>query len=97
MIQRELVLKKLKELKNELNDKFSIEKIALFGSVARDEATENSDIDITILKMKKKDYFKRAKAVYFLEKELNQKVDLGYFDSIRNIIQMEIKKDMIYV
>lgn len=35
----------LRELKKELNDMFGIEEIAVFGSVARDDNTQNSDID----------------------------------------------------
>lgn len=94
---RDELLDKLSAVKSDLNEKFGIEQIALFGSYARDEATENSDVDITILKMKQKDYFKRAKAIYFLEEKLDKKVDMGYFDSIRAVIQRQIKKDLVYV
>jgi len=90
-------IEKLKSLKKLLSEKFGIEKIAVFGSVARDEAKEDSDIDIAIIDMKQKDYFKRVEAKYFLEKHLNRTVDIGYFDSMRKIIQQEIQKDMIYV
>ncbi len=94
---RDELLDKLIAVKSELNEKFGIEQIALFGSYARDEATERSDIDLTIVKMKKKDYFTRAKAIYFLEKQLGKKVDMGYFDSTRTALQHQIKQDMIYV
>jgi predicted nucleotidyltransferase len=91
------IINSLRELKVELSKKFGIEQIVLFGSYARDDATANSDIDIAILKIKKKDYFKRVQAKYFLEEKLNKKVDLGYFDSIRTIIKDQIRKEMIYV
>ena len=87
----------LYKLKQHLNEKFGIQKIAVFGSVARDEATQESDIDIAILEMKEKNYFKRVEAKYFLESQLHRKVDIGYFDTMRKIIQDEIKKDFIYV
>jgi hypothetical protein len=87
----------LKNLKTNLNTMFGIEKIAVFGSVARDEANINSDIDIAIIKIKEKNYFIRLEAKEYLEKHLNKKVDLGYFDSMRKVIQESIKKDMIYV
>ncbi|TYB33016.1 MAG: hypothetical protein FXF49_08435 [Flexistipes sinusarabici] len=51
------ILRFLKQHKQELNDKFGIEEIALFGSYARNEAREDSDVDIVILKIKDKDYF----------------------------------------
>jgi predicted nucleotidyltransferase len=91
------LLTKLHSLKNELKQQFGIEEIALFGSYARGEADEDSDIDIAIMKVNKKDYFKRIEAKYYLEDLLQKKVDIGYFDSIRPIIQKYIKKDLVLV
>ena len=91
------IYNKLKELKPILKERFGIEEFAIFGSVARGEEKENSDIDIAIIKMKEKDYFKRVSAKYFLEEKLKKKVDLGYYDSIRPIIKTFISKDLIYV
>ena len=91
------ILAKLQKVKDELKQEFGIEEFALFGSYARGEEKEDSDIDIAILKMEKKNFFKRLKAKEFLEKYLSKKVDIGYFDSIRPIIKKRIKQDMIYV
>ena len=87
----------LSSIKNELKQKFGIEEIALFGSYARDEANEESDVDIAIMKVDNKDYFNRIQAKYYLEKLFQKKVDIGYFDSMRPIIQKYIKKDLILV
>ena len=43
------LLVKLDSLKDELKQKFGIEEMALFGSYARGEAKEDSDIDIAVL------------------------------------------------
>jgi hypothetical protein len=91
------LIEKLRKLKPVLKEKYGIEEFAVFGSVARGDDTENSDIDIAIIKMKEKDYFKRVYAKYFLEKELCKKVDLGYYDSIRPIFKKHINKDLINV
>jgi predicted nucleotidyltransferase len=91
------IILKLQKVKNELKNRFGIEEFALFGSYARGEAKEDSDIDIAILKMRKKSFFQRVEAKEFLEKYLNKKVDIGYFDSIRPIIKKRIKEEMIYV
>ncbi|TET88562.1 MAG: hypothetical protein E3J96_03120 [Sulfurovum sp.] len=48
------LLSKLQSIQYELREKFGIEKIALFGSYAKDEAHQKSDIDIVVIKMKKK-------------------------------------------
>ncbi len=91
------LLSKLQQVQGELKNKFGIEKIGLFGSYARDEANEDSDIDIAIMSVEKKDYFMRIEAKYYLEELLQKKVDIGYFDSIRPIIQKYIKKDLVLV
>jgi len=96
MTTNELILK-LNNVKDELKNRFGIEEIALFGSYARGEATEESDVDIAILKMQKKDLLKRLQAKDFLEQQLNKKIDMGYLDSMRTFIKNRIKKDLIYV
>ena len=96
-MKRETILRILREKKEELAQRYGIEEIALFGSRARNEATEESDIDLVILRSRSKDYFKRAEAKYFLERQLGKKVDLGYFDSIRPVIRKRIENDLIHV
>ncbi len=96
MTTNELIIH-LKRVKGELKSRFGIEEIALFGSYARGEATEQSDVDIAILKMQKKDILKRLEAKAFLEAQLNKKIDIGYLDSMQTFIKNRIKKDLIYV
>ena len=93
---KESVLKILKENKNDLKAKFDVQKIGLFGSFARDEANEKSDIDI-IIKVNKKDFFKRFYIKEYLEKLFNKKVDVGYLESIRTPIKKIVEKELIYV
>jgi uncharacterized protein len=45
---REDIIQKLKEVKPLLQQKFDLTELALFGSYARNEQTENSDIDIMV-------------------------------------------------
>jgi len=91
------LLTTLSNVKGELQEQFGIAKIALFGSYARDEASSDSDVDIAIIQIERKDYFNRVEAKYYLEELLDKRVDIGYFDSMRPIIQKYIKKDMILI
>jgi predicted nucleotidyltransferase len=91
------ILNRLKKLKPILREKFGIQEFAVFGSVARGEDDKNSDIDIVILRMKKRRLSLRLEAAKFLEKELNRKVDIGYFDSMKSYIRKKIKEDFVYV
>ena len=96
MTKTELLIK-LTNIKNELQEQFGISQIALFGSYAKDNATNTSDVDIAIIKTSKKDYFLLLDAKRFIENVLQKKVDLGYFDSIRPFVKKRIQKDLIYV
>lgn len=93
----ENIINKLRKLKFVLKEQFGIEEFAVFGSVARGEDTEESDIDIAVIKAKKKNYFDLLEAKYFLMEKLNKNIDIGYYDSIRPIFKKYINKDMIYV
>lgn len=91
------IIQKLKELKPILKERYGIEEFAIFGSVARGTAKENSDIDIAILKMKLKSGFDLIKAKKFLQEQLNRKVDIGTFKSMKTFIKEKIQKEFIYV
>ena len=91
------LLAKLQSLKDELKQQFGIEEIALFGSYARGEADEDSDVDIVILKAKERKLVNRLNAIKMIENKLGKKVDMGYFDSMKTFIQNRIQKDFLYV
>lgn len=96
MTTNELIID-LKNIKDELREKFGIEQIALFGSYARGEAKDESDIDIAVISMKEKNYFTLVSAMQYLEKRLHKKIDMGFFDSIRPFVKKRIQQDLIYV
>ena len=82
--------------KQKFKKEFGVEKIGLFGSFARDEATKDSDIDL-VIDMKPKSLKKRLSLKQKIETELQTNVDLGYLSSLRNFIAKKKKKDLIYV
>lgn len=47
-MKQSIALQILKRIKPLLTQQFGVERLALFGSTARDEATENSDVDILV-------------------------------------------------
>ena len=96
MTTNELIID-LKNIKDELREKFGIEQIALFGSYARGEAKDESDIDIAVISMKEKNYFTLISAMQYLEKRLHKKIDMGFFDTIRPFVKKTIQQYLIYV
>ncbi|KIM09457.1 MAG: hypothetical protein KU28_02305 [Sulfurovum sp. PC08-66] len=96
MMTKTDILDFLRGHEKELYDRFGIKKIALFGSYAKDEAREDSDIDLAIVEIDKKDYFNRVEAKYFLEEQFQKSVDIGYLDSMRNFLKKRVQEEMIY-
>jgi len=93
----EKIINELRSLKPVLKEKFGIEEFIVFGSVARGEDRDESDIDIAITKAKKKNYFDLLELKYFLSEKLKKSIDIGYYDAIRPVFKKLIKKDIIYV
>ena len=94
---RDQIIEKLRTFKNENAEKFGIESMALFGSVARGEHNENSDVDL-LIKFKSPSLYLYAKLSDALEFILGMKVDIVSASARKNpgFIE-EISKDMILV
>jgi len=93
---KEYILDYLRDNKEKFKKDFGVTKIALFGSYARDEQRDDSDIDIAI-EVIKANLKNRFNLQYFLEEHFNKKIDLGYFTTFRTSIKKEVMKDIIYV
>ena len=94
-IDKTNILNYLKEHYSEFKNKYNVEKIGLFGSYARGEATENSDIDIFV-KMKPS-LFDMVAIKEQIENDLNRKVDIiREHKNIKPIFLKMIQKDLIY-
>ena len=78
-----------------MEKEFGVTQIALFGSFARNEARDDSDIDL-LIEAKEKCFENRFYLREYLEKVFKRKVDVGYFDSVRSLIMKNIKKDLRY-
>lgn len=94
-LTKQSILTFLKLHKQEFKEKYSIDKIGLFGSYAKDIANENSDIDIIVSMPSNFDIYYDFKE--YLENSFQKKVDLGLEKNIRTFIANEINKDIIYV
>ncbi len=95
MIQMDLE-KKLKVLKPILSAKFNVDTIGYFGSFARNEQTNNSDIDIIV------SFNKPLGWAFFdlqdlLEKELNRKVDLVSINALKEQLKVTILNEVKYI
>jgi len=87
----------LRTHQQEIKERFGIRHLALFGSYARGEATEESDVDLVIREAIRKNGFLRAKAMRYLSELTKKRVDIGYFDAIRPFYRETIERDLIDV
>ena len=95
MKAKEEIIKVLKELKENLEEKYRIKEIGIFGSVIRSEQTETSDIDILVDFKDDADLFDLVGLALFLEEKLNQKVDVVPKRALREEIKGSVLKEVI--
>ena len=90
------ILTKLRENKPELEKKYPIAQLALFGSYARGDAREDSDIDV-LVSFDAPIGMGFIQLAYDLEAIFNQKVDLVSRRAIKPRMLPFIEKDILYV
>jgi len=87
----------LRDHREEFQKRYQISKMALFGSCARDENREESDIDIAI-ETKLSDYFLLYDFKEEIENRFHTKVDLIRIrDKMNSALKNRILRDGIYV
>jgi predicted nucleotidyltransferase len=95
-MKREKVLKILHDHQAELEAR-GIRNLALFGSVARDEAQPESDVDILVEFDRPVGLFALVELQEYLEDILGCEVDLGTPDSLKERIRQNVMEDCYYV
>jgi len=96
-MNRQQVLEVLTKLKPGLVERFGVTRLALFGSTARDEAGEGSDIDIVVGfdgPATSKKYFG---VQFLLEDQLGCPVDLVTEKALRPELKPFIERDAVNV
>jgi predicted nucleotidyltransferase len=96
-MKKQQALELLTKSKTLLQDKYGVTTLGLFGSTARDTATENSDIDILISFEGKADSKRYFGSLFYLEELLNCPVDLITENALRPELKPYIEAEIIYV
>jgi len=100
MAYRDEVIDKIKKQYPYLSSQFGVERIGLFGSVAKQKEKSDSDIDI-VVEFSKPIGLKFMSLVEYLEELFGKKVDVLTKEGIKNIrvkkVSSDIEKDIIYV
>jgi uncharacterized protein len=96
LMHRDTALSTLKQHQIALKN-LGVRSLALFGSVARDEATLASDIDILVELEEPVTFDRYMDVKFYLEDHLGRKVDLVSWKSLKPQIRAIVEQEAIHV
>lgn len=94
-MKRDEILALLRAYRAE-SEEYGVKSLAIFGSVARNEETEESDIDILVEFGQPVGLFEFVRVKAHLEKILNRPVDLVTPEALKKQLKEQILKEAIY-
>lgn len=90
------IIKILKAYKDEFAEQYSIKELGIFGSVARNENNDDSDIDV-VVHIQRPDLFKLAGIKQDLEERFKKPVDLiTYRENMNQFLKKRIDQESEY-
>lgn len=96
-MELEDVLSALMRFRDLKQDEFGIIRIGVFGSVARDEMTDISDVDV-VVELDRPDLLTLVGIKQELEESLHRSVDLvRYRESMNAYLKQRIEQEAVYV
>ena len=91
------ILEILKNLKEEVSENYKAEIKGIFGSYAREEQNQDSDIDILVEFHKGATLLDLVRLGNFLEDRLQTKVDVVSQRAVRKEIEDDIYRELVYL
>ena len=96
-MKRDQVIRILTGRRSELYGNYAVKSLALFGSVARDEAHDDSDVDLLVEFSRPVGLFQFIGLKQYLESQLGCPVDLGTPASLRPTLKESVMREAILV
>ena len=91
------IMETLKEHKRELEEKFKVKEIGIFGSYVKGEERKRSDVDILVEFKEPVGLFEFMELEEYLSKLIGLKVDLVSKKALKPIIGEYILKEVVYI
>lgn len=95
-MRRDEVLSIVKLHQEQLNQ-LGVESLEIFGSVARDEAKPDSDVDFLVKFTEQGGLFQLLRVQHYLEEVLGCAVDLGTHNALKEHLRDPVIRDVICV
>ena len=96
-VDKQVVLTKLRGCIDEIRRRFSVRNLSIFGSIARDESTDDSDIDVLVVFDRKGTFDLFMDLKFYLEDLLGTGVDLVTDKALRPQVRRAIEQELIHV
>ena len=96
-MRRQDILKVLDEHRSEISSRFGVASLSLFGSVARDEAAVESDVDILVNFVKPPGIFGYLELKEYLENILHCSVDLVTESALKKQFREQVMQEAVNV
>jgi len=96
-MDKEVVLRRLKANAEEIRQRFSVKALSIFGSIARDEASDDSDVDVLVVFDQKANFDGFMELKFYLEDLLGTGVGLVTDKALRPQVRQAIEQEMIHV
>lgn len=88
---------RLLQQKQILKEQYKVKRVGIFGSYARSEQTQKSDVDILVDYEEAPSLFSLLELEYYLEEVLNSKVDLVTRNGIKPQLKETILNEVVYI
>jgi predicted nucleotidyltransferase len=96
-MDRQRILDRLRAEAPVLRKKYRLESLAVFGSMARGDDREGSDVDILVTFQGRADFDRFMGLKLDLEDLFERRVDLGTPDTLRPKMRAAVERDLIHV
>lgn len=96
-MNKHAALTRLKDSAKEIRQRFSVKSLSVFGSIARDETTDNSDVDVLVVFDQKASFDVFMDLKFYLEELLGTGVDLVTDKALRPQVRKAIEQELINV
>jgi predicted nucleotidyltransferase len=96
-MNRQAVLTELEKHVADIQERFSVKALSIFGSIVRDEAGDDSDVDVLVVFEQKASFDVFMDLKFYLEDLLGRGVDLVTDKALRPQVRRAIQEELIRV